>query len=85
MTEWAVFGVLTAIAGFLAVIVPPIIKLTGSITKLTTVVDSLDKEVNTQRKQNKQSIDKLWAHNGEQDDKLCDHETRLQLLERAEE
>lgn len=84
MNEWAVFGVLTAIAGFLAVIVPPIIKLTGSITKLTTVVDSLEKEQNKQSKQNKVSIDKLWAHNEEQDDKLCDHETRLQLLEKEE-
>ena len=84
MNEWAVFGVLAAIASFLAVIVPPIIKLTGSITKLTTVVETLDREMNDQRKQNKQRIDRLWAHNEEQDEKLCDHETRLQLLERCE-
>ena len=84
MNEWAVFGVLVTIAGFLAVIVPPLVKLCGSITKMTTVVDNLEKEVNAQRKQNKVSIDKLWAHNEEQDDKLCDHETRLQLLEKEE-
>ena len=84
MNEWAVFGVLAAIASFLAVIVPPIIKLTGSITKLTTVVDNLGSEMEKQQKQNRNSIDKLWSHNDEQDDKLCDHETRLQLLERCE-
>ena len=80
MTEWAVFGVLVAVAGFLAVVVPPIVNLTKSITRLTVVVDNLSKDMELQRKSNS----KLWAHNDEQDEKLNDHETRLQLLEKVE-
>lgn len=81
MNEWAVFGVLVAVAGFLAVVVPPIVNLTKSITRLTVVVDNLSKDMELQRKSNS----KLWAHNDEQDGRLNDHETRLQLLERVEE
>lgn len=80
MTEWAVFGVLVAVAGFLAVVVPPIVNLTKSITRLTVVVDNLSKDMELQRKSNS----KLWAHNDEQDDKLQDHETRLRILEKVE-
>jgi len=80
MNEWAVFGVLVAVAGFLAVVVPPIVNLTKSITRLTVVVDNLSKDMELQRRSNS----KLWAHNDEQDGRLCDHETRLQLLEKTE-
>ena len=80
MNEWAVFGVLVAVAGFLAVVVPPIVNLTKSITRLTVVVDNLSKDMELQRKSNS----KLWQHNDEQDDKLQDHETRLRILEKVE-
>lgn len=80
MNEWAVFGVLVAVAGFLAVVVPPIVNLTKSITRLTVVVDNLSKDMELQRKSNS----KLWQHNDEQDEKLHDHETRLQILEKVE-
>ena len=80
MTEWAVFGVLVAVAGFLAVVVPPIVNLTKSITRLTVVVDNLSKDMELQRKSNS----KLWAHNDEQDGRLNDHETRIRILEESE-
>ncbi len=80
MNEWAVFGVLVAVAGFLAVVVPPIVNLTKSITRLTVVVDNLSKDMELQRKSNS----KLWAHNDEQDGRLNDHETRIRILEETE-
>lgn len=80
MNEWAVFGVLVAVAGFLAVVVPPIVNLTKSITRLTVVVDNLSKDMEIQRKSNS----KLWAHNDEQDGRLNDHETRIRILEETE-
>ena len=80
MNEWAVFGVIVAVAGFLAVVVPPIVNLTKSITRLTVVVDNLSKDMELQRKSNS----KLWAHNDEQDGRLNDHETRIRILEETE-
>ena len=81
MTEWGVLGVIITVLGLLATVITPIINLTKSITKLTVVVENLSKDMESQRTSTK----RLWAHNDEQDNKLCDHETRLQLLERAEE
>ena len=84
MNEWAVFGVLIAVAGFLAVVVPPIVNLTKSITRLTVVVDRLSTDLENQKKQSIESHDKLWAHNDEQDGRINDHETRIRLLEESE-
>lgn len=84
MTEWAVFGVLVAVAGFLGVVVPPIVNLTKSITRLTVVVDKLSSDLEEQKKQSIESHDKLWKHNNEQDDRINDHETRIRLLEECE-
>lgn len=84
MTEWAVFGVLAAVAGFLAVVVPPIVNLTKSITRLTVVVDKLSGDLEAQKQRSIDSNEKLWAHNGEQDKRINDHETRIRLLEETE-
>lgn len=84
MTEWAVFGVLVAVAGFLAVVVPPIVNLTKSITRLTVVVDKLSSDLDEQKKRSVESHGKLWKHNTEQDERLNDHETRIRLLEECE-
>lgn len=84
MTEWAVFGVLVAVAGFLAVVVPPIVNLTKSITRLTVVVDRLSADLEEQKRKGNESNNKLWAHNDEQDGRINDHETRIRLLEESE-
>lgn len=84
MTEWAVFGVIVAVAGFLAVVVPPIVNLTKSITRLTVVVDKLSGDLEDQKKRSTESHRELWAHNGEQDERINDHETRIRLLEEIE-
>lgn len=81
MNEWAVFGVIVAVAGFLAVVVPPIVSLTKSITRLTVVVEGLSNDLANQKKQSIESHKKLWNHNNEQDERINDHETRIRLLE----
>lgn len=81
MTEWGVFGVITALIAFVVAVVKPIINLTQSITKLTVVVDKLSTDVDTQREQSIVSHEKLWAHNDEQDEKISDHERRIYALE----
>ena len=85
MSEWGVVGVIIALAGLGATIGGPIIQLVKSITKLTAVVDHLDKELKEQKEQSAKSHTKLWAHNVEQDNKIEDHEKRIYFLEHAKE
>ena len=85
MTEWEVVGVIIALAGFGVTIGGPLVQLVKSITKLTAVVEHLDKELKEQKEQNVNSHTKLWAHNVEQDNKIEDHEKRIYFLEHAKD
>lgn len=79
--EWEVFGVIVAIVGFLAMIMPPLIKLNGSITRLTVTMDRLVKDMDAQRERSHDAHKRLWEHNDEQDERLNQHETRITKLE----
>ena len=85
MTEWGVVGVIIALVGLFATIVPPLTRLTQSITKLTVVVDRLDAEQKAQRQNAKASHQKLWDKCGKLDAALEDHEHRLTVLETKEQ
>lgn len=85
MTEWEVVGVLIALAGLIATVVKPVVKLTETVAKLTTAVERLSDDMTEQRKRSMTAHEKLWAHNDEQDARLSDHETRIRLLEEGEE
>ena len=79
--EWEVFGVIVAIVGFLAMIMPPLIKLNGSITRLTVTMDRLVKDMDAQRERSHDAHTRLWEHNDEQAERLNQHETRITKLE----
>ena len=44
MSEWAVFGVILTVVGFLATVIAPVVSLTRAITHLSVVVDNLGKD-----------------------------------------
>ena len=81
MSEWAVFGVILTIVGFLATVIAPVVSLTHAITHLSVVVDNLGKDMAEMRKANTESKRKLWEHNEEQDAKLSDLGVRVAVLE----
>lgn len=85
MNEWGVVTVLIALVGFAISIIKPIVGLTKSITTLTVEVNGLREDMKEQKKDVHESFQKVWKHNGEQDDQLTDHETRISLLEAAKE
>lgn len=76
MTEWGVVGVLIALAGFLSLIIKPVISLTKSITELNGNV----KLFQNMFSQNDEEHDRLWKHNDVQDVKIEDHERKLASL-----
>lgn len=85
MTEWGVVGVIITLFGLIATFVKVGADLTKTITKLSVVVDRLDKTMETNKKDVHESFQKVWTHEEEQDDKINEHEIRLQLLEQGAE
>lgn len=73
MTEWGVVGVLIALAGFLSLVIKPIISLTKSITELNGNVRLFQNMFS----QNDEEHDLLWKHNDVQDAKIEDHDRKL--------
>ena len=80
--EWTVVGVLIALVGLGASIIKPIVTLTQSITKLTVVVERVERELAQQAAHSQESHKRLWAHNDAQDQRLDDHEKRISILEK---
>lgn len=83
MTEWGVFLVIAALVGFLAAVLPPIIKLNTSITKLTVTMDMLNSDMRELTSKNSDSHSRLWAHNEKQDALIADHDKRIHSLEES--
>lgn len=81
MTEWGVVGVIIALAGLLATVTAPLIKLNGNITSLNVTLNQMRKDVDTQKESSKESHRRLWEHNEEQDKRLDEHDMRLTLIE----
>lgn len=81
MREWDVVGVIAALTALFATIVTPIVKLTRAITKLTTTMENVEKSVEELTANNRTAHERIWSHAQEQDERLCDHETRIRVME----
>lgn len=85
MNEWQVFLVIGEIAALLLLVGAPILKLNSTLTKLTTQMETQSEQFKEVNKANSTTHDKMQAHLEEHDEKLADHETRLQLIEKSGE
>lgn len=81
MGEWGVYLVIASLVGFLATVIPPIIKLNTSITKLTVTMDNITDDLKGLTERNRNGHERLWDKNNEQDARISDHETRIGRLE----
>ena len=79
--EWTTVTVIIALVGLGAAVIKPIVSLTQSITKLTVVVERLERELDEQSEHSRESHKSLWDHNEEQDNRLDDHERRIHDME----
>lgn len=91
MNEWGVVTVLIALVGLFFSIGKPIIDLNSNIVKLNTRLeeqsrrqDLQDEALKEQKTHAHESHKELWAHNKEQDEKLSDHDRRIERLEEKE-
>lgn len=81
--EWTTVTVIIALVGLGAAVIKPIVSLTQSITKLTVVVERLERELDDQSEHSRESHKRLWDHNEEQDNRLDDHERRIHDMEKG--
>ena len=84
MTEWAVVGVLIALAGLFVTVAKPIITLNRNITELTMTVKAVKTDMDSLSVRNAKSHERIWQHNDEQDRQLADHASRIVRLEGQE-
>ena len=83
MQEWDVVGVIAALFALLGLIIAPIVKLTQAITRLTTTMENLKHSVEDLAAKNHTAHENLWQFARTQDTRMCDHETRIRVLEDA--
>ena len=88
MTEWEVVGVLVVLVGLAGSIMAPMLKLNGTIARLSTLIDGALKDMNELketdaaiRKHAAESHQRLHGRINENEDKLQNHEVRICTLE----
>lgn len=79
--EWTVVTVIIALVGLFAVVIPPITKLTKSMTELTVGIKELTNDLQRLESGNKDAHRRIWEHEQKQDETLGDHEKRIVVLE----
>lgn len=86
--EWSAVTVLVTLAGLALSVGGPVVRLNGSITRLNTLLqamqarlDALERDLDGRAAKAADSHRRLWARFEEQNRRLGEHETRLQLLE----
>ena len=80
--EWTVVVVLIALAGLMASVLTPAIRLNTSVTRLAALVDSLDAKLGSMESSNTQAHRRIWAELEDQKSALGGHETRITVLEK---
>ncbi len=83
MSEWTVVTVVVTLVGLGAAILRPLISLNSAITRLTQIVQTLEKSMTSLSEKNSESHERLWKRVGEHDDRLNEHEKRLSIAELA--
>lgn len=81
MQQWDIVVVATTLAGLLAAILGPIVRLTKAITRLTTAMERMEQDVMELTANNREGHARLWDHAQQQDQMLCDHESRIRVIE----
>ena len=85
MTEYSVVIIVVGMITTAIAIGAPVIKLNTAITKLIVRLDSLGADLDALEHRNHESHRRLWEKVDEHEDRLADHEARLQVIERVED
>lgn len=78
---WEIFLGIVAIVGFVATLCGPLVKLNSNIVRLNDSLHVLQQAMDKIDEDNEKSHKRIWEHNNEQDNKLEEHERRINGLE----
>lgn len=81
MNEWTVVTVIVTLVGLGAAVIRPLISLNTSITRLTAIVNELEKSISGLTVKNSEVHGRIWNKLGEHEDTLFSHEARLLIIE----
>ena len=91
MNEWTVVTALSVVAGLVAAVAWPIVKLNGTISRLSAILehvlvrlDKLEQEDERARSREEKTERRLSQRMDGQDQRLCRCENRLSLLEQRQ-
>lgn len=84
VTEYGVIIIVVSMLTTAITICAPIVKLNTAITKLIVRLDSLGEDLSELEQHNHDAHRRLWAKAEEQDERLADHESRLQVIEKTD-
>ena len=82
MDEWTVVTAVVVLLGLIVTVAKPLISLNSTIISLTDAVKVLEKNLDSIAGKNSEQHARLWAHQGEQDKMLREHELRLSAIEK---
>ena len=85
MPEWGVFGVISALVGFLVATAGPLLKLNGAITRLTVAVEGFQKSLDKLDSENRNSHKDIYKRLDGHDTALAEHGQRIKHLEEEEQ
>lgn len=80
MTEWGVFGVISAIVVFGVCVGAPLLRLNSTITRLSTVLSLFQKQVDKDNECNAQEHVAIWDEMEKHSDKINEHDTDIAVL-----
>ena len=80
MTEWGVFGVISAIVVFGVCVGAPLLRLNSTITRLSTVLSMFQKQVDEDKKTNTEEHIAIWDECEKQGIKINEHDTEIAVL-----
>ena len=81
MTEWGVFGVIGALISFGLLVGTPLMKLNALITKLSALVEFMQKQLDTFKTDNDKEHNSIWNEIERYEDTINDHETKIAVLQ----
>ena len=80
MTEWGVFGVISAIVVFGVCVGAPLLRLNSTITRLSTVLSMFQKQVDEDKKTNAEEHIAIWDSVEKQGERINEHDTDIAVL-----
>lgn len=82
MDKWETFLTIGTIVSFIIAVCGPMLKLNTTLTRLLDKAESLEKSFEKTQHSNDNIHDEMWNELEEHAEKLNNHETRLQLMEK---